>query len=95
VFGGQVSRVPFDWLKEYGLPATDENRWSRQAGVIQAYETAPQFSYVAGDARHSYDPKVVTAFTRQLLYVRPGVVVICDLVGAAARGPLPARAVGH
>ena len=27
---------------------------------------------MAGDARRSYDPKVVTAFTRQLLYVRPG-----------------------
>ncbi len=86
VLGGQVSRVPFEWLKEYGLPATDENRWSRQAGVIQAYETTPEFCYAAGDARCSYDPKVVTAFTRQFLYLRPGVVVIFDRARAARAG---------
>lgn len=83
VFGGQVSRVPLDWLKKYGLPVTDENRWSRQAGTIQAYETTPEFCYAVGDARCSYDPAVVQAFTRQFLYLRPGVVVIFDRVRAA------------
>lgn len=83
VFGGQVSRVPLEWLRRYGLPATGENRWSRQAGVIAAYETTPEFCYAVGDARCSYDPEVVEAFTRQFLYVRPGVVVICDRVRAA------------
>ncbi len=83
VFGGQVSRVPMDWLKKYGLPPKDENRWNRQAGVIAAYETTPEFCYAVGDARCSYDPEVVQAFTRQFLYVRPGVVVIFDRVRAA------------
>lgn len=82
VFGGQVSRVPLEWLKQYGLPATDENRWSRQAGVIQAYETTPECCYAVGDARCSYDPSVIKAFTRQFLYIRPGLVVIFDRVQA-------------
>jgi len=83
VLGGQVSRVPLDWLKTYGLPATEDNRWSRQAGTIQAYETTPEYCYAVGDARCSYDPDVVKAFTRQLLYLRPGVIVLFDRVRAA------------
>ena len=83
VFGGQVSRVPLNWLKKYGLPVIDDNRWSRPAGAIRAYETSPEFCYAAGDARCSYDPVVVAAFTRQFLYVRPGAIVIFDRVTAA------------
>lgn len=83
VCGGQVSRVPLEWLKKYGLPVMPENRWNRQAGMIQAYETTPEFCYAVGDARCSYDPEVVKGFTRQFLYVRPSVVVIFDRVSAA------------
>ncbi|MHB1038441.1 MAG: heparinase II/III domain-containing protein [Pirellulales bacterium] len=82
VFGGQVSRVPFEWLKQYGLPVNDEGRWNRQAGAIRAYETTPEFCYAVGDARCSYDPSVVKEFTRQFLYVRPGAVIVFDRVAA-------------
>ena len=83
VLGGQVSRVPLDWLKEYGLPVTPDDRWHRQAGVIRAYETTPEFCYAVGDARCSYDPAVVKGFTRQFLYIRPGIVIIFDRLTAA------------
>jgi len=80
VCGGQVSRVPDDWLRAYGLPVNEENRYTRQAGTIVACETTPEFCYVAGDATRSYAPQSVRQFTRQLLYVRPGAVVIFDRV---------------
>ena len=80
--GGQVSRVSMDWVKRYGLPAIDDNRWSRQAGQITAYETTPEFCYTVGDARLSYSPDNVKAFTRQFVYIRPGAVVIFDRVSA-------------
>jgi heparin/heparan-sulfate lyase len=80
VCGGQVSRVPDDWLRAYGLPVNEENRYTRQAGTIVAYETTPEFCYVAGDATRSYAPQYVRHFSRQLLYVRPGAVVIFDRV---------------
>jgi len=82
VCGGQVSRVPDDWLRAYGLPVNYENRYTRQAGTIVAYETAPAHCYVAGDAARSYSPRRVRRFTRQLLYVRPGAIVIFDRVTA-------------
>jgi hypothetical protein len=80
VCGGQVSRVPDDWLRAYGLAVNEENRYTRQAGTIVAYETTPEFCYVAGDATRSYAPQRVRHFSRQLLYVRPGAVVIFDRV---------------
>ena len=90
VCGGQVSRVPDDWLREYGLPVNEENRYTRQAGTITAYETAPGYCYVAGDATRSYAPRRVRHFSRQLLYVRPGALVIFDRV-TAVRADDPKR----
>ena len=86
VCGGQVSRVPDDWLRAYGLPVNEENRYTRQAGTITAYETAPAYCYVAGDATRSYSPRRVRHFSRQLLYVRPGAIVIFDRVTAVQAG---------
>jgi hypothetical protein len=83
VCGGQVSYVPVEWLRRYGLPADAENKYSRQSGTIVAYETTPKFCYAAGDARCSYSPDLVRTFTRQFLYVRPGIIVIFDRVESA------------
>ena len=80
--GGQVGRVPPEMLQAYGMPVSEENKYTRQAGEIKAYETSPEFAYVVGDARCSYDPKLVKGFTRQFLYVRPSAVVIFDRVDA-------------
>jgi len=75
VCGGQVSRAAREWLARWGVRR-------RQPGLIVAYETHPHFCYAAGDARQSYSPDRVRAFTRQFLYVRPGAVVIFDRVSA-------------
>jgi hypothetical protein len=82
LFGGQVGRVPKEWLSLYGLPVTDDNMITRQAGQIKAYETSPEFVYTVGDATNAYDPHVVKNFTRQFVYIRPGAIVIFDRVGA-------------
>jgi hypothetical protein len=82
LFGGQVGRVPKEWLSMYGLPVTDDNMITRQAGVIKTYETSPEFVYVTGDATNAYDPHVVDHFTRQFVYIRPGAIVVFDRVGA-------------
>jgi hypothetical protein len=80
--GGQVHRVPKDWLPLYGMSVTEENMFSRQAGVIKAYETSPEFVYTVGDATKAYNPHVVSEFTRQFVYIKPGAIVIFDRVGA-------------
>jgi len=82
VCGGQISRVSPEKLQMYGMPVSEDNKYSRQAGEIQAYETSPEFCYAVGDARHSYDPTVVKGFTRQFVYIRPGAIVIFDRVDA-------------
>jgi hypothetical protein len=82
--GGQVWRVPYDWLNLYGIAKYadgSDNRFTRQAGEIKAYETSPEFAYTVGDATRAYDPHVVNNFTRQFVYIRPGAIVIFDRAG--------------
>ena len=47
-------------------------------GKILAYETSPAFDYVAGDATNSWPLEDVTEAYRQVLFVRPDVVVMYD-----------------
>ena len=49
-----------------------------QAGGILAYETSPAFDYVAGNATNDWPVADVKEAYRQLLYVRPDVLVIYD-----------------
>ena len=51
----------------------------REGGIL-AYETFPAFDYVAGNATNSWPLADVKEAYRQLLYVRPDVLVIYDRV---------------
>jgi len=90
VCGGQVSRPSREWLQLWELPATAANLYEPQAGEVIAYETTPEFDYIAGDATRSYSPDCLTSFTRQFLYIRPDLFVVFDRVVSADAG-LPKR----
>jgi hypothetical protein len=66
----------------------------KQTGTMLAYETSPLFDYACGDATLSYSPKRVENFTRQLVFVRPDIVVVFDRVTAAS-GEFPKTFVFH
>ena len=50
-------------------------------GEILAFRTSAAFDYVAGEAAPAYSGKL-KKFTRQILFAKPDVVVICDTVVA-------------
>ncbi len=58
--------------------ATNPGRWER--GDITAYSATPDFVHVRGDGAAAYAPKKVSAFVRDLLFVRPRLVVVFDRV---------------
>jgi hypothetical protein len=58
--------------------ATNPGRWER--GDITAYTANPDFVYVRGDGTAAYAPSKVSAFVRELLFVRPRLVVVFDRV---------------
>jgi heparin/heparan-sulfate lyase len=49
-------------------------------GVVRAYETNPDFTYVAGDSTACYNPDKARQVVRQFLMVYPDVFVIYDTV---------------
>ncbi|HUW56544.1 MAG TPA: HEAT repeat domain-containing protein [Planctomycetota bacterium] len=49
-------------------------------GHIAAYESTDLFTYSVGDATRSYNPAKLKGFTRQFLYLKPALVLICDRV---------------
>ena len=49
-----------------------------QAGRILAYETRPQFDYVAGDASRAWPVDRMEEAFRQVVYLRPDIVVVYD-----------------
>jgi hypothetical protein len=57
-------------------------------GRVLAYETSPAFDYVAGDATNSWPLEDVQQAYRQLVFVRPDVIVIYDrlLLGDKPKG---------
>lgn len=79
VCGGQVSRPKREWIDRWAERGYGEP-W--RAGRILAYRTHPLFDYVAGDAARSYSPDLVRGFTRQLVYIRPGLFIVFDRVTA-------------
>lgn len=56
-------------------------------GEIIAYETWPQFDYVAGDATNSWNLGLAQEVLRQVVFVKPDVVVVYDrvLLGTKAK----------
>ncbi len=49
-------------------------------GKISGYEAGELFTYSVGDATQSYNPAKLEGFTRQFLYLKPGLVIIFDRV---------------
>lgn len=47
-------------------------------GKIIAYETHPEFDYVAGDATNAWPVDEVRQHTRQVLFLKPNVIVVYD-----------------
>ncbi|MBC7329242.1 hypothetical protein H5T88_02675 [bacterium] len=53
-------------------------------GEILAYETTPEFDYVAGDATNGWLPSEAEEVYRQIVFIKPNVVVIYDRVVLAS-----------
>ncbi len=49
-------------------------------GKVLAYETSPEFDYVAGDATNAWPVEEARQHCRQLVYLKPNVVVVYDRV---------------
>jgi hypothetical protein len=82
--GGQILRNrPAEWGAKRGF-ARDDSR--SQAGKVVAWETSPEYDYVCGDASASYSADSLKSFTRQLVYLRPDIVVIYDRVETEVDG---------
>jgi hypothetical protein len=58
--------------------ATNPGRWER--GDIVAYTATPDFVHVRGDGTRAYAATKVSAFVRDLVFVRPRLVVVFDRV---------------
>lgn len=56
------------------------NRWRWDTGEILAYKNTEAFMYVCGDATKSYSPGKLDRFVRQLVFIRPNIVVVFDRV---------------
>lgn len=56
-----------------------QNPFVREGEVV-AYETTPEFDYAAGDATQSWPIKKVKEVYRQLVFIKPDVVVVFDRV---------------
>ncbi len=60
--------------------AANKDRWN--TGDITAYLGTDLFMYVRGDATKSYSPAKMKGFVRQMLFVRPDLVIVFDRVEA-------------
>ena len=77
--GGQVYMGAPQLVSEVG-PNTRFHR-----GELLAYECAPHYTYVAGDATVAYSSHKVSEFTRAFLHLRPDIFVVFDRVESTRR----------
>ena len=69
---------------------TETPLWAQ--GQLLAYETRPAYDYVAGDATNAWPADEVAEMLRQLVFLKPDVVVVYDRVRLAdSRRDLPTR----
>lgn len=86
---GKNRNVPEDWAQGV-FPSddgtgtcdwtTNPGRWER--GDIVAYQATKDFVFVRGDGTKAYSPAKLSSFVRDLVYVRPSLVVVFDHVVA-------------
>jgi len=82
--GGQIIN---NWtLKPGTLEQWRAQRKMRDTGQITAFLPDLSHDLVAGEAAQAYNPEKVRRWCRQLLFIKPGWVVLCDLVEAAGAG---------
>ena len=68
-------------LGEVGYFGTGEALRFRHYPTIIHSEDNPNYSYIIGDVTHAYHPALgLKKFTRQLLYIKPGVLLVADEV---------------
>jgi heparinase II/III-like protein len=60
------------------LPAPEGT--SSDKGDILRYESAPQYTFVVGDASGAYSSSRLTSYVRKFLYVRPDYFVVLDRI---------------
>lgn len=73
------------WGARYEGPegATNDGGMNRtNGGLVKAFETHPEFTYVAGDATACYSDRKCALALRQFVYVMPDIFVICDRVAS-------------
>jgi len=86
---GKNRNVPEDWSQGV-FPSddgtgtcdwtTNPGRWER--GDIVAYQATKDFVFVRGDGTKAYAPEKLSSFVRDLVFVRPSLVVVFDHVVA-------------
>jgi len=78
--GGQAQK--WDWTKGT-LDEWKKQRASFERGDIIAYGASrPEFLYVAADVTAAYAPSKMKQWVRQIVFLRPHTIVICDRVAA-------------
>jgi len=75
-----------DWPHHNGA-VSDAAEWRKGRQLydiadILAFEDKGDYVYVAGDCTRSYSPKKLEYFTRQIVFLRPGIFVIFDRVSS-------------
>ncbi|MBM4049584.1 MAG: DUF885 domain-containing protein, partial [Planctomycetes bacterium] len=58
-------------------------------GEVLAYETRPEFDYVAGDGTNAWPVREVSELYRQLVFIKPDVLVVYDRVKLGPDGKDP------
>lgn len=86
---GKIRNVPEDYAQgsfpsDDGIGTSDwaknPGRWER--GDITAYLATPDLVFVRGDGTKAYAPEKVSSFVRELVFVRPSLVVVFDRVAS-------------
>ncbi|MDD7986154.1 hypothetical protein PQO01_14475 [Lentisphaera marina] len=52
----------------------------KQNGFIRAFRSSPEYTYTLGDATESYSAHKLEAFTREFVFLKPGIFVVFDRV---------------
>jgi carboxypeptidase family protein/heparinase II/III-like protein len=82
--GGQIIQ---NWTRK---PATFEQwraqRGMRDTGQITSFLCDPSHDLVIGEAAAAYSPDKVKRWCRQMLFIKPDWLVVCDLVDATEAG---------
>ncbi len=64
--------------RDYDLSAGDVIATERHTGRLTAFETNSFYSYAAADLAPAYAPELVTSYTRQMLFVHAGALLVLD-----------------